>query len=191
MSGAGRNEYGLEEAGAIRVLVADNDPRVRRGLRALLEADPGVILVGEARTAQEVLERDRALQPAVILLDPMLPGCEDGLRLLHELCQQRRPVVAISMRGGLRKAALGAGARDFLEKGSYPELVLRALHAAAAGAGLSAIHPAAYGQAPVQPASAGRTAAGSAQEPGHLGAEAAENPSCPGAPAPDGGSVRP
>ena len=90
------------------------------------------MVVGEAASAADVLERDRTLGPTVILLDLLFPEMEDGLALLQRLAQEHgRPVVAISMRDGLRTVALRAGARAFVEKGEPPDLMLHALRAVA------------------------------------------------------------
>lgn len=114
------------------VLIADDDARVRHALRALIDAEPGIVVVGEAGSVAEVLECDHVLQPGVILLDLLLPRPEEGLKLIDVLSRERgRSVVVISVRGGLRAAALAAGARAFVEKGAAPEMVLSALYAAA------------------------------------------------------------
>jgi DNA-binding NarL/FixJ family response regulator len=112
-----------------RVLIADDDRRVRRALRALLEAEDDLVVVGEVGTPTEVLARANALQPTVILLDLQLPTAAQGLALLPRLA--RWPVVALSVRGGLREPALRAGASAFVEKGAVPEALLAALRAAA------------------------------------------------------------
>ena len=62
----------MSETGRARVLIVDDDGRVRRALRALLEAEDGLVVVGEAGTPAEVLALADALQPAVILLDLLL-----------------------------------------------------------------------------------------------------------------------
>src|SRR5438067_13203354 len=116
----------------VRVLIADGDARVRHALRAMIEATPGLTVVGEASTPGQLLDRDAALQPAVILLDFFAQRREEDLALLHTLAQERgRPVVVLSIRGGLRTAALAAGARAFVETGTPPEVLLAALCAAA------------------------------------------------------------
>jgi DNA-binding NarL/FixJ family response regulator len=114
--------------GPLRVLIADDDPRVRRALRALLAGEPDLAVAGEAAAAGEVLARARALGPTVILLDLRLPRAADGLALLPALAEW--PIVVLSVRGGLRAAALAAGAAAFVEKGEAPEAVLAALRAA-------------------------------------------------------------
>lgn len=115
----------------IRVLIADDDSRVRHAIRAFVEADPSMVVAGEAGSAEEVLKCERALHPSVILLDLILPQAEDGLRLLKFLAQtEHRPVIALSLRGSLRAQALEAGACAFVEKGAPPEVLLAALRAA-------------------------------------------------------------
>lgn len=113
------------------VLIADDDARVRHALRALIACEPGVVVVGEAGCVKNVLACDSVLQPSVILLDILQSRLEEGLALIRALTERGRPVVAISMRGGLREAALAAGARAFVEKGAAPEVVLHTLLAAA------------------------------------------------------------
>lgn len=116
----------------MRVLIADDDGRVRQALRALLEAEADISVVGEAASSTEVLVSAAALWPSVILLDLLLPDTADGLALLPALVGW--PVVALSVRGGLREPALRAGAVAFLEKGIAPEALLAALRVAAQGA---------------------------------------------------------
>ncbi len=120
------------DSAAIRVLIADDDPRVRHALRALIESASGVLVVGEVGSADDLLECDRTLDPGIILLDLILSDKEERLDLLRNLGQEGRSVVAISVRGGLRQSALDAGACAFVEKGATPDVVLQALYVAAA-----------------------------------------------------------
>ncbi|GAC1332869.1 MAG: hypothetical protein NVS2B16_11730 [Chloroflexota bacterium] len=120
------------DPGIVRVLIADDDPRVRHALRALIESSSGITVVGEAGSSDELLECDRTLDPEVILLDLILSGKEEHFDLLRILGQEGRSVVAISVRGGLRQLALDAGACAFVEKGATPDVVLQALQYAAA-----------------------------------------------------------
>ncbi|HEU5330567.1 MAG: response regulator [Thermomicrobiales bacterium] len=119
----------LDKAAPLRVLIADNDGRVRRALRALLAAEPDIRVVGEAATVAEALAQNNALHPALILLDLLLPTADDGLQLVRMLAGP--PVVALSVRGGLHGAAFQAGAAAFVEKGSSAETLLAAIRAAA------------------------------------------------------------
>lgn len=122
----------------LRVLVASDDPRVRAALRALVESEPSMEVVGEARTAIEVDDSARALAPSVIVLDLLLPRAVDGLHLIRHLAAaQARPVIALCARGGMREAALAAGAQSFLEQGFAPDLLMAALRRAG-GAGRNA-----------------------------------------------------
>ncbi|MDQ2744952.1 MAG: response regulator transcription factor [Chloroflexota bacterium] len=115
--------------GPWRVLIVDADARVRRGLRALLEGEPDIVVVGEAATAAQALRCDLALHPSVILLDLMLPTIEDGLEAVRCLAAQRRCCIATSWRDSLRDAVLAVGASGFIEKGASPEIVRAAIRA--------------------------------------------------------------
>lgn len=110
------------------VLVADDDARIRRGLREVIEFSAEATVIGEASSAMSVLQLDRALCPDVVVLDLLLPQAEDGLGVLRELTARGRPVIAISVLGFLRPQALEAGASSFLEKGSQLiELLVQAV----------------------------------------------------------------
>ena len=102
----------------LAVLVVDDDARIRRGLREMIEFAPDVTVVGEASSASTALQLDLALRPDVVVLDLLLPHAEDGLRVLSELRSRGTPVVAISGLGFLRTQALELGASSFMEKGS-------------------------------------------------------------------------
>ena len=58
----------------IRVLLADDHPMFRYGLRAVLASDPDTLLVGEAGTGDEAVTAARQLQPDVVLMDMAMPG---------------------------------------------------------------------------------------------------------------------
>ncbi len=118
----------------IRVLIAEDDPRVRLALRSYLAAEPGFAVVGEADTAELALALAYERAPTVVLVDVSLPEVADGLGLLRTLTAELRiPAVAISLRGGLGGAALAAGAYRFVAKDGASELLLAALRAAVAG----------------------------------------------------------
>ena len=114
----------------LRVLIAGGDARVRRGLRALLEAQPDIVVIGEAATAAQAAQCSATLRPSVVLLDLMLPTLADGLATVRILAAHKRPCVAISWHASLREVALQMGASDFVEKGSSPEIVLAAIRGA-------------------------------------------------------------
>jgi DNA-binding NarL/FixJ family response regulator len=104
------------KAAKLRVLVVDDDARVRRALRSLIECSPDLTVVGEAGSARSARRLDLDLGPDVVVLDLLLPQAPDGMQVLRELRGRDRPVVAISRMGELGAEALLAGAYAFLEK---------------------------------------------------------------------------
>ena len=100
----------------LRVLIVDDHPRVRRGLRALIECAPDLTVVGEAGSTRSAGRLDLELGPDVVVLDLLLPQASDGMGVLRELRDRDRPVVAISRMGELGHQATAAGAHAFLEK---------------------------------------------------------------------------
>jgi DNA-binding NarL/FixJ family response regulator len=82
----------------IRVLLADDHPAVREGLRRLLEPEPDVVIAGEARDGAEVCELARQLHPDVVVLDlsmPVLGGLDAAQRILAELSTAK--VIALTV----------------------------------------------------------------------------------------------
>jgi DNA-binding NarL/FixJ family response regulator len=104
------------KAPKLRVLIVDDDARVRRALRSLIDSSPDLTVVGEARSTRGAKRLDLELRPDVVVLDLLLPQAPDGMQVLQELRRRDRPVVAISRMGGLGREALVAGAHAFLEK---------------------------------------------------------------------------
>lgn len=103
----------------IRVLVVDDHPLLRRGLLALLGAQPQLRVVGEAADAGEAQRRAAELQPDVILLDNHLPGVRgvDALPGLREAAPQARVLMlTVSEDEQDLAAALRGGARGYLLK---------------------------------------------------------------------------
>ena len=100
----------------LRVLVVDDDARVRRALRGLIERASDLTVVGEAGSARSAGRLDLELGPDVVVLDLLLPQASDGMQVLQELRGRGRPVVAISRMGELGPRAMVEGAHAFLEK---------------------------------------------------------------------------
>lgn len=116
---------------SIRVLIAENDARVRAALRTFLAASPGIDVVGDAKSAPIALEMARQRTPTVAVIDVCLPDPQDGLGLLRVITRELRiPALAISIQGGFRVSALAAGAYRFVDKDSPPELIVASLWAA-------------------------------------------------------------
>jgi hypothetical protein len=71
------------KAPRLRVLVVDDDVRVRRGLRGLIECAPDLMVVGEAGSACGARRLDLELDPDVVVLDLLLPQASDGMDVLR------------------------------------------------------------------------------------------------------------
>ena len=127
----------------LRVLIADDHPVVRRGLRALLETEPGIAIVGEAADGREAVAAVRALAPAVVLLDLEMPHL-DGLGAIGAILAER-PETAILVLTSFSTedkalAAIRAGALGFLRKETGPDELLAAIRQV--GRGEPALPPA-------------------------------------------------
>jgi DNA-binding NarL/FixJ family response regulator len=121
-----------------RVLLADDHPTLRLGLRVLLDQAPDVEVVGEAENGEEALALIESLMPDVAVLDCQLPGME-GTQVALEI-QQRGllvRVLALSSYDDDRyvRGMLEAGAVGYLLKEEAPETIVAAVRAAAQGEG--------------------------------------------------------
>src|SRR5260370_3528975 len=120
----------------IRILIADDQPLFRDGLRALLESVPAMQVIGEGATGNEVMAQAQALQPDVILMDikmPGLNGIEATRRVLQTSPHIRILVITMFEDDESVFAAIRAGARGYLLKGAVQEETLRAIRAVASG----------------------------------------------------------
>ena len=127
---------GRSGSGKIRVLIADDHPMVRQGLRVFLELEPDLEVVGEASDGAEAAALTAELLPDVVLLDLVMPGV-DGLSALETLAEHGladRALVVTSF-GEYRSAlpALRAGARGYISKDVDPAALATAVRAVAAG----------------------------------------------------------
>jgi DNA-binding NarL/FixJ family response regulator len=130
---------------SIRVAIADDHALVRAGFRALIEAEPGLEVVGEAADGAEAIELARTAQPDVILMDIRMPGT-DGVAATSQITSQRpagqQPArVLVLTTFDLDEyvyAALRAGASGFLLKDTPPAELLTAIRIIAAGDALLA-----------------------------------------------------
>jgi DNA-binding NarL/FixJ family response regulator len=104
------------KAPKLRVLIVDDDARVRRALRSLIESSSDLTVVGEAASGRSAKRLDLELLPDVVVMDLLLPQAPEGMQVLRELRGRARPVVAISGMGELGPQAMVAGAHAFLEK---------------------------------------------------------------------------
>jgi two-component system, NarL family, invasion response regulator UvrY len=122
--------------GALRILIGDDHPIVRAGLRQLLAAAGDIGEIAEAGDPQQILELARNASWDVIVLDLGLPG-RGGLDVLRTLKQEqpRRPVLILSMHAEQQFAlrALRAGASGYLTKETAGERLLEAVRRVADG----------------------------------------------------------
>jgi DNA-binding NarL/FixJ family response regulator len=120
----------------LRVLIADDHPLFRHGMVALLQAELGFEVVGEATTGEEAIALAATLQPDVILMDIRMPGIngiEATRRILHESPHIRVLVVTMFEDDASVFTAMRAGARGYLLKDAQKPDILRAIRAVGSG----------------------------------------------------------
>jgi DNA-binding NarL/FixJ family response regulator len=119
----------------IRILIADDHPIFRFGMRTLLTALPDFTVVGEAVTGEEAIQLTNELLPDLVLMDINMPGL-NGIEATTRIREQQ-PHTAILMVTMLDDesvfSAMQAGARGYLLKGAEPTETLRAIRAVASG----------------------------------------------------------
>jgi DNA-binding NarL/FixJ family response regulator len=114
----------------LRVLVADDDVRVRSALRLVLEQLPGLTVVGELTSARALPRRVGRIRPDALFLDWEQPGVDDGAILprLRASCPGLL-VVALGSIPHARRSALAAGADYFIAKSDPPDVLLACVQA--------------------------------------------------------------
>jgi DNA-binding NarL/FixJ family response regulator len=120
----------------IRVIVADDHPVVRDGLRALIEASPGIELTGEATNGDEAIELARTVRPDVVLMDLAMPG-RNGIDATRDIATNgwAQAVLILTMFGDDESifAAMRAGARGYLLKDASHDELRRAIESVGSG----------------------------------------------------------
>ncbi|MFI9507778.1 response regulator [Nocardia sp. NPDC052566] len=121
----------------IAVLVVDDDPLVRTGLRAILGAERDIEVVGEAQDGSEVLDQVRATRPDVVLMDVRMPTVDGIAATRHLLTTLAAPpkvvVITTFENDSYVYDALRVGAAGFLLKRARPEEIVQAVRTVATG----------------------------------------------------------
>jgi DNA-binding NarL/FixJ family response regulator len=121
---------------AVTVVIADDHPLFRDGLRALLSATPGFEVIGEADSGAEAVATSLSTQPDVVVMDlhmPGLGGIEATRRIVHTSPHVGVLVLTMLEDDESLFAALRAGARGYVLKGAAQEDIIRAIEAVARG----------------------------------------------------------
>lgn len=118
------------------MVIVDDHPVVRRGLRALLDTLDGIEVVGEAGDGETAVDQAQQLGPDVVLMDLHMPGI-GGIEATRRIVAQRpeRAVLVMTMFDDDETVvtAVQAGARGYLVKGAEQDEISRALRAVASG----------------------------------------------------------
>jgi len=129
-------EPGPPATDAIRIVLADDHPVYRDGLRALIDRSPDLELVGEAASGAEAVSMAAASSPAVVLMDIRMPGMsgiEATRQILEARPETRILILTMSEDDDSLFAAMRAGARGYLPKDADSEDLVRAIRAVAVG----------------------------------------------------------
>ena len=116
----------------LRVVIADDQPLMRAGFRAVLEATGSIEVVAEAATGEEAVRAASELRPDVVLMDIRMPGM-DGIEATRRLPRQRVLILTTFGLDDYIVDALRAGASGFLLKDAPTQDVVAAVRAVAAG----------------------------------------------------------
>jgi DNA-binding NarL/FixJ family response regulator len=126
----------MTERQTTTVLLVDDHPLIRKGLRVLLESEADIAVAGEAGDGEVAIDQVRTLSPDVVVMDitmPKLNGIDATRRILAEAPETR--IIALSIHSGKHFVddMLEAGAAGYVLKESVPEELVRAVHSVMRG----------------------------------------------------------
>lgn len=121
---------------AIRILVADDHPVVREGIRKLLDLEDDMVVVAEAKDGREVLEKIGEVQPDVVLLDLKMPGM-DGLAVLQTMQHMKDKTKVVVLTASEDKhdwvQAMKMGCSGIVVKQTSPDLIVKSIRKVSQG----------------------------------------------------------
>jgi DNA-binding NarL/FixJ family response regulator len=119
----------------VRILIADDHPVFRFGLRALLESQSDMVVVGEAESGEDAVRLSQTSRPHVVLMDVHMPGL-NGIEATRQICKaspETAVLIITMLDDDTVFTAMQAGARGYLLKGAQGQETLRAVRAVANG----------------------------------------------------------
>lgn len=120
----------------IHILLADDHAVVRAGLRALLDPEPNLRVVGEAATGEDAIAKTRQLKPDVVVMDLLMPGMSGLEAIRHIARESHHPkilVLTAHPEADTLLQVLGAGGRAYVDKTSTYEELVRAIRSVMQG----------------------------------------------------------
>lgn len=122
----------------LRVVLADDQDLIREALRALLSQEPGIDIVGQARTGFEAVETAKRVKPDVILMDVRMPGLSGPeatarIKVTPQLRSTRVLILTTFEDSEVVRACMRAGADGFIGKGASTTSLVDAIHAVCRG----------------------------------------------------------
>lgn len=121
----------MENKKIIRVILADDHPMIRRGIRRILEKGTNILVIGEASTGAGAIRLVRELGPDVLLLDIEMPDM-NGYQVAHELRRCNFPVSILVLSAcdddHFMEEALQGGVDGYLSKGETSEKIRQAVY---------------------------------------------------------------
>jgi two-component system, NarL family, response regulator NreC len=126
----------MPKTSKIQVLIVDDHAILRSGLRMLIEAQPDMIVVGEAENGNEAIRLSREISPAVVILDVTMPE-KGGLHAIHDILKNNPDVrillLTMHEEPAFLRTALAAGASGYVLKKSVDADLLSAIRAVSKG----------------------------------------------------------